>query len=293
VDLQPSGSVLARPAILTIKTAASAPAGTQLTGVYMASGAGEVKRGPALAAAAGIAVPVPAFSTHGAGYCTLQDLQGLFIAGTQSPEANQAFWNAFEILTAGTDSEEMFDAYLTWFDLYVLPGVRDARDGPSLTVALSDLQMWASGLYEIAACVTGQQALWDPWYRSNGGLGDEEIQTRARAWAELAAPKLRQAYDDNNALCRSQQSLAALRNALFFAWQGFLSIGTDLLEANGIDPESAARNLCARLVISSLTLADPLQSTVPSDLDTTFGLLFDGHTEAQAVPVQVRCWRSR
>jgi hypothetical protein len=286
VDLRPTGLRLARTALLRIGKSGAPPGGLTLTGFGLATGAAAVTRSPAVARIGEVAVLLTHFSTHGAAFGTTEDLSTLELEGRDRTESEgTAFEEAVVTVLFRAPlytPEEIRAAYLRYFDEVVLPMLQRAATDIELLDAAAEYADWIFfGTY-----IDGTPAF-DAFVAAVDSNFFATLFPRKTNWELLAVTKFRAAIDANNALCRTEQSLAALRNVLFLQFVAAIWVSPDLLSANGLDRPAVLNNLCAKLLITQLSLTDPLQTTVPSDMDATFGLQFDGQVEVQAVPVRV------
>ena len=286
VQLQPSGLQLARMAVLTIGQPAPARAALTLTGFGIDEAATRVERSAAAGSEAAPRVLVGHFSTHGAGYGSAQDLASLEIPPGRTDAEGEAFIEAMDTLLSayGRAPTAIQSAYLDWFDGAVLPMAQRAATDVELLDALREYADWNG----FALYVSDDEASLDAFSAAVGEV-DALVEERIAAWQSLVAPKFRTAIRANNDRCRAEPSLAALSNVLFLQRSATVPpwIRPAVQEAHGIDLNTVLRELCARLVVDQRSLAERLESTAPSDLDITYGLLFEGQTESQGVPVQV------
>jgi hypothetical protein len=288
VELQPSGLRFARKAQLRIGAAAPSRPELTLTGFSIESGGPRAARSLAIARGDEVLMLIGHFSTHGAGYGSAADLTSLtHVAGDLTElEEDIGVEIAYILFRANLEPAELVRAaYLGWFDNIVLPLTRRADNDDLLLGAAALYHTWKSFAQLLSGDPTDPVAV---AFEASIRPVSSELAARELDWANLAGPKFRAAITANNERCKAQSSLAALRNVLFLQSTAQPLIEESALQAYGIDRNTVLRELCARLIVTAgPTLADPLQSVVPSDLDMTFGLQFDTQPEVQAVPVQV------
>jgi hypothetical protein len=284
VELQPSGLRFARKAVLRIGAAAPSRPELTLTGFGIEAGGARAARSVAIPLGNEVLMLIGHFSTHGAGYGSAADLAAFAEIPWDRTEGEADMWGdiANILFSANIEPIPIVQlAYLTWFDSIIVPMTQRADNDQLLIGAAAEYYDWKFFVRYLTG--SAQQAFGDATLPLV-----EDIIERDNRWAELAGPKFRAAIAANNDLCKAQGSLAALGNVLFLQSTAQPLIDESALQAHFIDRNAVLRELCARMIITAgPTLADPLQSVVPSDLDMTFALKFDDLPEEQAVPVQV------
>lgn len=284
VVLQPSGLTFLHAAVLHIETTKSAGTGEQLAG--FSSNGDFSKRSLSFAATDGdeIDVLVAHFSAVGAAFGTTTDLASFFTMGSNVLEnlISQvlALSQPWDETAAATATQTGHDGYTQ----VVLPRLQDSANDTDLLDALAAYDRWR---FLLALIEDGGEI---PIADLNGGVavlpipsGFESENTEALA---IAAQDLAQAIEGNNGLCKTQQSLAALANVLY--WQSEAkALGIDTVD-NHLDRDFVLNHLCADVVVEHGELPENLQVGFPHSLDLDFGLLFEGASAPRNAPFFVQ-----
>lgn len=140
---------------------------------------------------------------------------------------------------------------------------------------MSQLRHWAESILVAGTCeiVTGSPTC------------TEVLDPLREAARQALAPQIRSTISGNNEVCAGQESLAALMNVLFWQRQaeGFGIATTE----QQLDLDSVLAGLCARPVLESFALDDPLDAGFPHSLDLDLALQFGEHPGAQDLPFSV------
>lgn len=273
VDLQPSGLVFAKSAVLRVGTAAPARTGLALTGFSMKDNGGKVAQTFATARTKEVQVLVSHFSAAGAAFGTTQEVASILPSLDGRPPVAETFFQTFTSLaTSGSSSAgpALLQALIGWFDNGVLPQLQAANTDDALVAALAEYDGWAVQSF----------AFYSPLPLSENDIA---LTTRRLQFRNALEPKLLAAMQQNNQVCKSERSLVAMQNTLFWQVQA---------EAFGVANGALTRAnvlgaLCVQVAMISKTFPDPVQAGFPNDLDATFGVQFGPSGVATSQPVTV------
>ncbi|KAB2871424.1 MAG: hypothetical protein IT503_20555 [Burkholderiaceae bacterium] len=275
VDLQPSGLVFDLPATLTIAAATAAPAGQLAIALEYEGDATRFTPTLARRSAGTWTLLVSHFSGAAVGFGTTQELSRLVSsvnAGGSAAFIAQlvAAWSA-----PTRDARAELAVFVAWFQTVLLPQIQGAATDAELHRAVSQQQHWSELISMTGTCDL-----------LSGSPSCAEVLDPLHEAARLAlAPQLRSAIFGNNEVCAAQQSLSALMNVLF--WQGLAThFGIDTAQ-HGLDLPTVLAGLCARPVLESFALDEPLSAGFPYSLDLHLALRFGQNAQGQQVPFQV------
>jgi hypothetical protein len=275
VDLQPGGLVLDAPATLTIRAATAPPAGRLAIALGYQGDAAAFAPTVSRRDAVTWTLLVSHFSGAAVGFGTTQNLAALISALGQGGSA--AFVAQLAALDAVTprDARAELNVFVSWFQSVVLPQIQQAANDGELHRAVSDLQDWLELLSVFRTCeaVAGSPTC------------AQVIDPLKQAAAAALVQPLRSAISGNNAVCAAQQSLGALMNVLF--WQDKAHVYQVDTPANQLDLDSVLAGLCARAVLDSYALDQPMDAGSPHSLDVDLGLRFGQDAVTQQVPFAV------
>ncbi len=259
VDLEPSGLTFARAARLRIGIAAPPRPGFALAGFSIASADKRTGWEFATASANEVVVLVEHFSSLGVGFGTTQEVSAMPPTGARLAAAIPFVDDFVRIAQSAPplNGPLLLAALISWFDVGVLPQLANASTDASLIAALFEFEMWSSDVFQVFAGLPVN-------------ANDPSLVSRRTQWKQQVIPKLQAAITQNNQVCESLQSIPAMLNALF--WQ---SSAEQLGVATGsLSRSTVLQGLCAKVIISSVTFPDPVQSGFPNDLDMVVGLKF-------------------
>ncbi|MBE7418844.1 MAG: hypothetical protein HS128_14090 [Ideonella sp.] len=275
VDLQPAGLVLDVPATLTIRAATAPPAGQLAIALGYEGDAAAFA--PTVSRRDGDAwtMLVSHFSGAAVGFGTTQNLAALVDAVAQGGSA--AFVAQLAALNARPqrDARAELNLFVSWFQAALLPQIPRAANDAELHRAVSDLFLWEDTLSSMGTCEV----------LSGSPTCAQAIDPLRQAAADALAPQLRSAIAGNNAVCAAQRSLGALMNVLF--WQLIAETRGVASAANQLDLDSVLAGLCAKPVLESFALDDPLSAGFPYSLDLNPALQFGLDPVAQQMPFRV------
>lgn len=280
VQLEPSGLVFARSAVLRVKGPLAGGPGQRLIGFGASSDADTFTVELAAAAAGEIAVFVRHFSVAGAGFGTTADL-ALF-PGTNSFSMGSAV-TALLGMDLPADREQAVQVARSAFTTVLLPGLQLAANDGALLQAVSDYETWRILIDMIA---NGGDPVVPPLAPPGQPpapvehLVIPELATELAQAGEAGADALRLAIGGNNDVCAGNASFTALANVFFWQRQAPLFGVADA--AHGLDVPSVLEGLCAQVELVSQDLPSTLQVGFPHSLDLRFGVRFGNGTLAPA-----------
>ncbi len=275
VDLEPSGLVLDAPATLTISANTVPPAGQLAIAIGYAGDAAAIMPAFHRHEAGVWTLPISHFSGAAMGFGTTQDLATLVGVVAQGGSATFIAQLVAALSLTPRDGRTELDLFVSWFQTVLLPQIEQASNDQELHLAISQLQHWAEciPLAETCTILTGSPSC------------AEALDPLHAAARDALAPQIRTAIFGNNEVCAGQESLAALLNVLFWQRQAeHFGIAT---AENQLDLDSILAGICAKPVLESFVLADPLSAGFPYSLDLNLALRFGEHAEAQAMPFAV------
>jgi hypothetical protein len=269
VQLEPSGLVLVKPAMLTIGTAADLAGEQRLVGFNFQGDADAFAPTAASDGSGGIRVPVPHFSGAGAAaaapgdpdydYCTDPDI-GLRIVciAPADPERRDKF------LTAARE----------YLNDIVVPDVRGDTNLGLRDAIITRYLRWYSFVDHFAA--EYQAADWP-----------DVLAAEHAAARDLIAARLREAIAAlKEDLCTSRRDIETLIAVFEFDW---LAQATGLnTSEDGLTGEQTLAGLCAEIVIESFRLPDPMP--VGQDVSVDVDLRLDLGGVPVEAPFQVNLW---
>lgn len=275
VDLQPGGLVLDAPATLTIRAATAAPAGQFAIAVGYEGDATSFVPTFSQRSADTWTLLVSHFSGAAVGFGTTQNLATLVSAVTQGGSAAFIAQATAALSRSPRDGRAELDLFANWFRTVLLPQIQGAANDAQLHQAVSQLQHWSGSIVALGTCdiLAGLPTC------------DEVLDPLREAARQALAPQFHSALSGNNEVCAAQQSLSALMNVLFWQAQA-REFGVDTTD-NRLDLASVLAGLCARPVLESFALDDPLSAGFPYSLDLSLALQFGLNTVGQQMPFQV------
>jgi hypothetical protein len=269
VELEPSGTVLARSATLRITTTKGPEADQILAGFSASNDLSTRALSRTAASDATISVLVSHFSAAGVGFGTTQDIAQLTTGTSTSLDTYMSDVLAFPTPWDNTHRQIGVEIAEKAFAEIVLPELAGAADDFDLLIAVADYDQWRSLLDVILN--EGEPVPWEPGEHFDA---PQYADLRNQA-ANAAEPRLLEAVIRNAQTCGEESSVQAMANALF--WQGHASAfaidlpGSDLDLPNVLE---AIRTHCATVELIGSDLPAELPLGDPVDVEIAIGVRF-------------------
>jgi len=256
IDLEPAGLHFTKPVRLKIAAATTPPAGKHLVGFSFEQQGDSLGLEVVADSGSSATVLLSHFSGGGAVFGSTSDIAAFVQNSINSSNANITFIDSLLVLSmlSPRDFNAELQVLRTWFNQHIIPEIQLAQNDSALGVAIID--------YNIA--IATQLAF---GISAASALGPEKA-----AAAAAIAPKLRQAIQDENSVCKQQRSIEAAANALFWQTQA-TDFGVDT-PAEQLDRTTVLFDLCIQVAYTQSDFPDPAVAGQQGTLAVRAGLQF-------------------